>query len=64
MQENVKFIEDLFTGKKVTVDGNTAKFNTHELDSAGLCKVHEIAKKAKSVNVKRSGTGLAIIFKF
>lgn len=63
--QKVKNTLEIAFGKKVKVDGNTAKVHLKELDGVGIYQLNafnlERFKQVEDVRVKRSGTGLTVI---
>lgn len=63
--QKVKNTLEIAFGKKVKVEGKTAKIHVNEIDSVGIYQLNafnfERFNQVKEVKLKRSGTGITIL---
>jgi hypothetical protein len=64
MQQNVDKIKTYYPDSTIRVEGQTAKFSQKELTQVDILKLYSLDALCKKINVKRSGTGLTVIFTF
>jgi transcription initiation factor IIE alpha subunit len=63
-QQTKDLLEEMFPDSSVQVLDKTLKMNKHELTDDDLNNLTRVEGKYKSLVIRRSGTGLVLIFNF